>query len=476
MKIVDEMGSLVYEGKTYTYNDICYGCSKWLSLINRWNTDEKKVLIMGKIDEKVFFLILALLSTNSAYVPVDVKMPRERVNSIVSQVKPDLVVTEEKYADFFAGENLFFFENYDSLFPEELFRNAWGEGLAYCIFTSGSTGKPKGVMIDKNAFQSFILGTNNAIVLTECHSVLCITSISFDIFGFESIYALNQGKIVFLANEAQRSSPRLLKNFIMQNNIECVQMTPSRLKLFLCADHSMKSLQNVKVIIVGGEDFPIKLLTELRGKLKARIYNAYGPSEATIWVSYSELTNNVIDIGAPILGTRFYILNELGDMVKENTVGELYIGGSNLACGYLANEMQTEAKFVYSEVCQERVYRTGDLCKKLDGKYYWMGRLDNQVKIQGYRIEMEEIEKVIKMYEGVADAVVYLHKDDDTTKQYLVAVIIPNISFDENGYRKHLIEYLPKYMIPQCTKYVEQFSYTTSGKVDRKSIRQSIEK
>ena len=476
MKIVDEMSSLVYEGKIYTYDAICYGCSKWLSLINRQYAEGKKVLIMGKLDEKVFFLILALLSTNSAYVPVDAKTPKERVKSVVGQVKPDLVVTEKKYVDYFAGENLFFFEDYDTLFSENLFHNSWGEGLAYCIFTSGSTGNPKGVMIDKKAFQSFILGTNNAIDITECRTVLCITSIAFDIFGLESVYALNQGKTVFLANEVQRNSPRLLKNFIMQNSIECVQMTPSRLRLFLCADSSMQSLQNVKVIIVGGEDFPVKLFLDLRSQLKARIYNAYGPSEATIWVSYSELTDNAINIGTPIQGTRFYILNEFGDMVGENTLGELYIGGSSLSCGYLADEKETGARFVHSAVCKERIYRTGDLCKKSNGKYYWMGRLDNQVKIHGYRIEMEEIEKVIKMYEGIADAIVYLHKDGDATKQYLVAVIITNECFDENGYRKHLMKYLPQYMIPQSTKYVEQFLYTPNGKVDRKSVRQAVER
>ena len=475
MEIVNEKGSLVYKGNVFTYDSICNGCSKWLNLISRQHEEGQKILIMGGIDEKVIFLILALLSTNSAYIPVDIKTPKERVNSIIRQVKPDLVVTEKKFMNYFVGENLFFFEDYDSLIPVNIFSNLWGEGLAYCIFTSGSTGNPKGVMIEKKAFQSFIYGTNNSINLKECRSILCITSIAFDIFGLESVYALNQGKTVFLADEAQRSNPRLLMSFIMKNKIDCVQMTPSRLRLLLCADRFKKSLQMVKVIIVGGEDFPAKLLSELHCKLNTRIYNAYGPSEATIWVSYSELIDNEINIGTPMQGTRFYILNELGDMVGEDTVGELYIGGKNLALGYLANEKETNERFVYSSVCGERVYRTGDLCRKSNGNYYWMGRIDNQVKIQGYRIEIEEIEKVMKTYEGIVDAIVYLHKDEDVTKQYLVAVVIPNVSFDENVYRKHLIECLPQYMIPQRTKYVKKFSHTISGKVDRRLIQQEIE-
>lgn len=475
MRIVDEMSSLVYDGNRYTYDAVCNGCSRWLSLINRQYAEGKRILIMGEIDEKVFFLILAILSTNSMYIPIDAKTPKERVNSIRSQVKPDLVVTEKKYADYFIGENLFFFEDYDSLILGNTFSDLWGEGFAYCIFTSGSTGNPKGVMIEKKAFQSFISGTNNAIDLTDCLSVLCITSIAFDIFGLESVYAMNQGKTVFLANEAQRNNPRLLKRFIMQSGIECIQMTPSRLKLLLCTDRFLQSLQNVKAIIVGGEDFPMKLFSELHNRLNARIYNAYGPSEATIWVSYSELTDDKINIGIPMQGTQFYLLNETGDVVEDDTEGELYIGGSNLAFGYLANEKETNARFIHSVVCGERIYRTGDLCRKSNGKYYWMGRVDNQVKIQGYRIEIEEIEKVMKMYEGIVDAIVYLHKEEDATKQYLVDVIIHNKSFDEKGYRKHMLEYLPQYMIPQCTKHIESFEYTISGKIDRKSVQKAVE-
>lgn len=114
--------------------------------------------------------------------------------------------------------------------------------------------------------------------------------------------------------------------FIMENRIDCIQMTPSRLKLLLCTDRFMKSLQNVKTIIVGGEDLSAKLLSEIHSRLSTRVYNAYGPSEATIWVSYSELVDNEINIGIPMQGTRLYILNESGDMVEEDAAGELYIG------------------------------------------------------------------------------------------------------------------------------------------------------
>lgn len=475
MRIVDESSSLVYEGEKYDFDAICDGCSKWLSLIYRQYSKRGKILIMSECNEKIFFLILALLSTDRAYIPVDIKTPKERVSSIVGQVGPELIITEKKYADYFEGENLFFVDDYDNLSADIAFSNSWGAGLAYCIFTSGSTGAPKGVMVEKKAFQSFIAGTNDAIDLRDCISVLCVTSIAFDIFGFESVYALNQGKTVFLANEAQRNNPRFLKSFIIQNSIDCIQMTPSRLKLLVCVDHALQALRNVKVMIVGGEDFPLKLFSELHERLDARIYNAYGPSEATIWVSYSELTEGDINIGTPMSGTHFYLLNESGEPAEDAAVGELCIGGSNLALGYLGNEKETNARFIESVTCGERIYRTGDLCRKKNGKYYWLGRVDNQVKIQGYRIEMEEIEKILKLYKGITDAIVYLHKETDATKQYLVAVIIPNAFFEENGYRKHLTEYLPTYMIPQSTKHVGEFVYTISGKVDRKLIRQSVE-
>lgn len=475
MKIIDEMSSLVYANKIYEYNDICFGCSKWLNFINQRQVKEMKVLIFADVDERLFFLLIALLSTRSAYIPVDTKTPIERVNNIIEQAKPDIIVSSKKYGNYFLNKNVFFIEDYETLSNDILFTNRWGEGIAYYIFTSGSTGKPKGVIIDKKAFQSFIIGTSKAVDMTDCQSILCITSIAFDIFGLESIYALNQGKKVFLAGEAQKKNPRLLKNFILENNIDCIQMTPSRLRILQYADPILQSLQNVKTIIVGGEDFPIKLLSELQTKLHSRIYNAYGPSEATIWVSYSELNENEVNIGTPMHGTRFYVLNESGAIVEDGSIGELYIGGNNLARGYLSNEADTKTKFIDSKICKGRIYKTGDLCRKSNGKYYWMGRIDNQVKIRGYRIEMEEVEKVVIMYEGVTEAIVYLHKDEDITKQYLVAVVVPNERFDEVKYRKHLKTYLPEYMIPQCIRQMEKFPHTISGKVDRKTIQQSIE-
>lgn len=475
MKIIDEMSSLVYANKIYEYNDICFGCSKWLNFINQRQVKGMKVLIFADVDERLFFLLIALLSTRSAYIPVDTKTPIERVNNIIEQAKPDIIVSSKKYGNYFLNENVFFIEDYETLSNDILFTNRWGEGIAYCIFTSGSTGKPKGVIIDKKAFQSFIIGTSKAVNMTDCQSILCITSIAFDIFGLESIYALHQGKRVFLTGEAQRKSPRLLMNFILENNIDCIQMTPSRLRVLQYVDPVLESLQNVKIIIVGGEDFPSNLLSELQTKLNSRIYNAYGPSEATIWVSYSELTENEVNIGTPMPGTRFYVLNEAGAIVEDDSVGELYIGGNNLACGYLSNDAETRAKFIDSKICEERIYKTGDLCRKSNGKYYWIGRVDNQVKIRGYRIEMEEVEKVVLMYEGVKEAIVYLHKDEDVAKQCLIAVVVPNEAFEEEKYKKHLTTYLPEYMIPQCVRQMDKFPYTISGKVDRAAIQHSIE-
>lgn len=475
MKIINESCSIVYANKIYKYQDICFGCSKWLNLINKFGVNEKKILIFLDVDERVIFLLIALLSTRSSYIPLDTQMPRERIASIIKQAVPDLVITSKKFGDYFEGENVYFIEEYETLLPDTVFTNSWGEGIAYYIFTSGTTGKPKGVIIDKKAFQSFIIGTREAIDMIDCQSILCVTSIAFDIFGLESIYALNQGKKVFLAGEMQKKNIRLLKKFILENNIECIQMTPSRLRVLQCVDPTWESLQNVKIIIVGGEDIPSKLLLELQTKLHLKIYNAYGPSEATIWVSYSELKESKANIGIPIRGTRFYILNELGDIIEDDSIGELYIGGDNLACGYLSNEVETKVRFIDSKRCKERVYKTGDLCRKLNEKYYWIGRSDNQVKIRGYRIEIEEIEKVIVENEGVRDAIVYLHKDEDAMKQYLVSVVVPNEQFDEDNYRKYLSIYLPEYMFPKYIKYMKEFPQTINGKVDRKMIQQSIE-
>jgi len=472
MHIIDQNSSLVYENREYKYNQIYAGCTKWLSVIS---ADTKKVLIYSEVDEKVIFLILALLGTDCLYIPVDIKTPVDRVNNIIRQTDPDLVVTDRKSGVALEAEKFFFIEDYDNLASDGIFLNEWGNGAAYCIFTSGSTGVPKGVLVGKEAFQNFINGTRKAVDFSGCKSILCVTSLAFDIFGLESVYALNQGFTVYLAGELQRKNSRALKKFITDNNIDCIQMTPSRLKILQFVDRNFESLKNVKVIIVGGEDFPSMLLGALQEQARAKIYNAYGPTEATIWVSYSNLTDGDINIGMPMEGTRFYILDETGKPVEDESAGELCLGGNNLAIGYYGNEKETATRFHFSPECGERIYRTGDLCKKKDGYYYWLGRLDNQVKVNGHRIELEEVEKTLRMYSGVSEAAVHLHVDEDVTKQYMVAVVTVNEGYDEKECRRFLGGILPEYMIPHKFVKVDKFLYTISGKIDRKAIRKYIE-
>lgn len=472
MKLIDINCSIVFENVEYDYSTIFKGCSKWISTFESKGLTNKRILIYADISEIVLYLIIASLSTNNTYIPVDTKLPIERVNSILEQAEPTVVVTEKKYASKFSC-NMIFADDFE-IFPDHgIFTNEFGSGNAYIIFTSGTTGYPKGVIIDKSSLKSFYIGTQVALDLTECKSILCVTTMSFDIFALESIYALNQGKKVFLATEQQKSSPRLLLSLIKNQKIDCIQLTPSRLKLLQCLDSKMNYFQDVHVIIVGGENLPYDVLNKVQHETKARVYNAYGPSEATIWVSYSELVDADVNIGNPMKGTRFYLINEDGDLIEDESIGELYIGGENLAQGYLNNQEETNAKFVNLKVCGERVYKTGDLCNKRNGKYYWCGRSDNQVKFRGYRIELEEIEKVFNQYEGVNGAVVYLYKNNEAGKEYIVAFIEKNEKYHEKDCDHFLKEYLPDYMVPQVIKGVGKFSYLINGKVNRKSLIES---
>jgi len=474
MKVIDERCSILFQGREFDYSEIMKRCSRWLSILAEKNQRQGRVLVFLDISEEVLCLLTALLSSDCSYIPVDVKTPVERVLSIMRQADSAVIVTNRKYSSIFENCNVIYVEDEMEYTRHIAFENRWGNGDAYCIFTSGSTGIPKGVLIGKRALQSFINGTKGSVRWEECQSVLCVTSISFDIFGMESIYALNQGKQVVLASEQQKRNPRLLLKLIDQSGIDCIQLTPSRLQVLLSVNPDLSLLKKVKTIMVGGESLPVSLLERLHQQLSAKIYNAYGPSEATIWVSYSELKENVVNIGKPMEGTRFYLLDEQFNQVEDDSIGELYIGGGNLANGYLDNEEETNRRFLQIASCGERVYRSGDLCKRMNGIYYWIGRADNQVKIHGYRIELEEVEKILTQYTGVKEAVVYLQHRKEM--QYLAAIVVAKESFLEEKCIEYMKQHLPQYMIPHEIHMETQFPYTINQKVDRRQLIEKYQK
>lgn len=474
-KLMDENCSLIYRNILYDFSEISKKIAKWQYIINNiFKLENNQIMIYTEINEEIICLLCAILSTNNSYVPVDIIVPKQRVKSILQKLDIGLIITTSNYIDLCSGHKTLFLDTYVYPKYENLyFNNVIGLGTAYSIFTSGSTGEPKGVRISKKAVMNFITGISTEIDFHKYKNILCITSISFDIFFVETIFALHMGLQVILGDNCERNNPRLIQRLILKYNIEILQITPSRLSLLQIVDPTFVNMKNIKLLILGGEKLSFELFNIIKKKLEAEIYNAYGPTEATIWISLSNITKKEkIDIGLPFLNNNFYLLDENMKPVKKNLIGELYIAGSNLADCYEKNIVETNSKFLY--VNSIRVYKTGDLCKVIDGKYYWIGRCDNQVKIRGYRIELEEIENIISGYQGVREVVVIVYQKYETHKKLLIAIIAPNEYYNEKELKKFLEEKIPKYMMPDLLKKIDNLPYTINGKIDRKKIESII--
>jgi len=259
-----------------------------------------------------------------------------------------------------------------------------------------------------------------------------------------------------------------VKKLIVEEKVNTIQMTPSAIQWIAMTDPKLRCFANLEVIMVGGEDWNGRIHKLLRENTHARLYNMYGPTETTIWSSIAEVTNQEeLDLGEPIRNTRFYILDDAGFPTTE---GELYIAGAGLARGYRNAEELTQERFItLIDTEGERVYQTGDLVRRLeDGRIQYLGRLDEQVKIHGHRVELGEIEESTNTIAGVKESCACY--DVNTNGGELICFYLSEQPMDEQTLFEELKMKLPKYMIPKRLIRREAFLYTESQKLDRKMM------
>ncbi|MCT4599273.1 MAG: amino acid adenylation domain-containing protein, partial [Marinifilaceae bacterium] len=435
-------------------------------------------VIVGIMVERSIEMIIGIygiLKAGGTYLPIDPQHPIERIKYMLQDSKTQVLLTQyslQNKAEF-DGEII-------NLDDEKTYgQNCMNLGkiskstdLAYVIYTSGSTGNPKGVMIEHKSIINFIKGMTDEIDFSSNKTILALTTISFDIFLLETLLPLSIGMKVIIANENQQKNPWALNDLIINNQIDIVQVTPSRLQLLIENEKNQSCLKELKHLLVGGEAFPQALFEKVKSRTEAKIYNMYGPTETTIWSTVKDLTtNNNVTIGKPIVNTQAYIVDKNNCIQPIGCKGELCIAGDGLARGYLNRQELTKEKFINnSYVLGERMYRTGDVARWLpDGNIEFLGRIDNQVKIRGYRIELGEIENQLMKYYKVKEAVVLDRKDEGNNK-YLCAYIISDEEINLEEIREYLLKYLPEYMIPINFIKIDRIPLNMSGKIDRKTL------
>jgi hypothetical protein len=327
-------------------------------------------------------------------------------------------------------------------------------------------------MIEHRAVHNFMRGITERIEFTAGKTILALTTISFDIFGLETLLALTRGLKVVIASEKAQLDPKRLSETIIQNRIEMLQITPSRLQLLLSDERYRTCFQPLTGIMIGGEALPESLLDEVRKLTQAKIYNMYGPTETTIWSTVKDLTTETaVNIGTPIVNTRIYILDPKYRLQPAGVVGELYIAGDGLARGYWKRPELTAEKFVPNPFEPEaRMYRTGDLARWLpDGNIEFLGRIDHQVKIRGFRIELGEIESRLLQHEAIQRTAV-IDRTGENGLRSLHAYYTAGREIAVTELREYLEQTLPDYMIPASFFRLDSIPQTPNGKIDRKAL------
>ena len=334
--------------------------------------------------EWMVIAILGVLKSGAAYVPIDPTYPEERIAYILEDSQCTTMITPEELNKFGLQQ-----DNYDkrNLPPISALSN-----LAYVIYTSGSTGKPKGVMVEHGNLACFNRNLTERFGFRPGMKLAALTTYTFDISVLELIGSLSAGIYVRLMNEID---PLEILAQLKEYQIDILQLTPSRLNQLVMASFGYSRLSGLNILIIGGEALPEKMYNDLKKQLpQVSVFNGYGPTEDTIYSTCLPIHNSTkVNIGKPLLGEHVYILNEYGQLLPIGATGELYIGGTGVARGYLNRPELTIERFIADPFRPgDRIYKTGDIGRWLpDGNIEYLGRIDDQVKIHGFRIELNEI-------------------------------------------------------------------------------------
>jgi amino acid adenylation domain-containing protein/thioester reductase-like protein len=466
--------ALVFGHESLTYEDLNRWANRYARLLRDRGIGQDTIVgLMADRSLEMIIGLLAILKAGGAYLPLDPSHPAERINYTLQDSGAKLVLTQSHLLPLIKDYDCVVLKDTPELPQEDtnLDNINTSSDLAYVLYTSGSTGKPKGVMVEHRSVANFVTAMEKEIDLSG-KNFLSVTTICFDIFVFETILPLTKGLTVVIANEEQQLVPWKLKELIENQKVNIIQTTPSRMMMLTSDENFSRGLQNVTDIILGGEPLPYHLVQQLKMHTSARIFNGYGPTEATVYSTFKDVTEDIeITIGHPVANHQAYVLDKRLNLVPLGFMGELYIGGAGVARGYLNRPDLTRERFIPNPFrTGETMYRTGDMVKwDKDGNIHFAGRQDFQVKIRGYRIELGEIEQVLRDHEQVSEAVVVV-KEDEPGNQYLCAYLLADPNLTVSSLRKYLTDLLPEYMIPSALVFLQEMPINPSGKICRKTL------
>lgn len=470
--------ALVFDGREFSYRELYGRASALASALGAHGVQSGDIVALHlERGPALVISMLAVLARGAAYLPLDPVYPEVRKRYMLTHSGAKAVI-EEPGAHAFPHEALA--EGavrriaLDSL-PEPIAPvrpvPVDPESPAYILYTSGSTGTPKGVVIPHRALANFLVSMIAEPGISADDRLLAVTSPSFDISGLEIYLPLLAGATLVLASRPQITDPFALRSLMRERGITFMQATPATWRMLLDADWT----ESLKTALCGGEAFPPDLIAPMRERCGA-VWNMYGPTETTIWSTLHRVSGEEtsVPVGRPIANTQAYVLDGDRCPVPPLVVGDLYIAGDGLSLGYHRSPDLTDAAFVPIPWNPARkMYRTGDRARFLaNGELEFFGRADAQVKLNGHRIELEEIEAVIASFPGIRRAVCALKEPVAGEKRLQAFLVLddPEARPSDEALDRHVLSKLPQYMLPSAYGIIDAVPLGPSGKVDRKAL------
>ena len=472
--------AIVQEGKSINYGELHITSNQLASLLskNDIGRGSRVVVYMDRSLEAITAL-LAVLKVGASYVPIDSAYPENRVDFILEDVQAKFIITQKKLKNKINSNStpVFYFDEDKRILKKQNFKTPKQvnreDDEAYIIYTSGSTGQPKGVKIPH-------LGLNNLIEWHKQYYKVDLNAratqmagFSFDACVWEIWPYLTSGSSLFIADDEIKTNAKETVRWIAKNQIShCFMPTP--LVEAVLAEPLPKNWA-LKYLLTGGD----RLTSRAHEGNRFKLFNNYGPTECSVVTTATEVdsqtTRKLPSLGTPISNFQCYVLDKALKLLPEGMVGELYVGGEGLALGYVNRPDLTESVFIKNPFGSGRLYKTGDLVRRLpNGELDYWGRIDQQVQIRGFRVEVGEIEAFLNNLNEINESVVIVQEEGQN--KILVAYIIHNDhlikkeDIDTEKIRKEAKENLPEYMVPAFYVLLDKFPITANGKVDRSKL------